>query len=495
VGSGLVVLGQTPQWRYDRQVRNTLNRVINRTNTLQRQVARNRYPWDNNNTDERAATLVTAFSNALTSYRSALSGRRDATDEFEGVLERASRLNTFFDRRDMTASVKNQWQTIRKDVNTLAGYNNVSWNWNEPYRRDRGGIFNNTLTGTYRLNTSMSDSVATQIDRSLGYYNTNQRAGVKTRLERRLQSPEMIAIDRNGRTITMASSLQPQVTFDADGVARSETNNRGRTTTTTVRSTGTGFSVSTTGDRTNDFNVTFATDNSGRLRVTRSIYLENRNDQVTVTSVYDRIGNTADWTAVNSRYGTPYPGTTGTTSGNFYIPNGVVLTATLRNTVDTRNSQVGDRFTLDVVSPNQYRGAVIEGRIAEAERSGRFSGRAQLQMDFDTIRVNGRQYQFAGLIDSVRTVNGDTVTINNEGTIRDRSQTTQTATRAGIGALLGAIIGAVAGGGEGAAIGAGVGAGAGAGSVLIGGRDNIELGSGSSFTITSSAPAGTYSRN
>ena len=146
---------------------------------------------------------------------------------------------------------------------------------------------------------------------------------------------------------------------------------------------------------------------------------------------------------------------------------------------------------MDVISPNEFRGAVIEGHVAEAGNSGRATGRARLQLDFDTITISGRQYQFAGMIDSVSAVNGDSVSINNEGTIRDNSQTNKTVTRAGIGALLGAVIGAVAGGGQGAAIGAGVGAGAGAGSVLIGGRDTIELASGSTFRITASSPANT----
>lgn len=64
-------------------------------------------------------------------------------------------------------------------------------------------------------------------------------------------------------------------------------------------------------------------------------------------------------------------------------------------------------------------------------------------------------------------------TVNNEGTVRDSNQTTQTAVRAGIGALVGAVIGA----------------GAGAGSVLVTGRDSIELGPGSVFRITATAPA------
>jgi hypothetical protein len=145
---------------------------------------------------------------------------------------------------------------------------------------------------------------------------------------------------------------------------------------------------------------------------------------------------------------------------------------------------------MTVTSPGQYRGAVIEGHTAEARSSGRFTGRANVSLEFDSISLNGRTYRFAGIIDSVTAVNGDRITVNNEGTIRDTNQTTQTVTRAGVGAVLGAIIGAIAGGGQGAAIGAGVGAGVGAGSVLITGRDSIELGAGSTFDITAFAPAG-----
>ena len=179
----------------------------------------------------------------------------------------------------------------------------------------------------------------------------------------------------------------------------------------------------------------------------------------------------------------------GQTTGDFYIPNGTRVIATLQNAVNAQASQVGDRFTMEVTSPYQYRGAVIEGRITNAERSGRVSGRASLSFEFDSIRMpNGSTYRFAGNIDSVRAANGDNVSVNNEGTVRDSNQTTKTVTRAGIGAALGALIGAIAGGGQGAAVGAAVGAGAGAGTVFIQGRDNIDLAQGSEFTITASAP-------
>jgi hypothetical protein len=219
------------------------------------------------------------------------------------------------------------------------------------------------------------------------------------------------------------------------------------------------------------------------------LYLENRNDQVTVTSVYDKIDNVAQWTQVNN--GPTWNNNAGNaTSRDFYVPNGTRLTATLQSRLDSRASQVGDRIALEVTSPGQYRGAIIEGRVAQAESSGRVTGRASLSIDLDTIRLsNGQTYRFAGIIDSVRTSNGDTVSVNNEGTVRDNNQTTKTVTRAGIGAALGALIGAIAGGGQGAAIGAAIGAGAGAGTVFIQGRDNIVLDSGTDFNITASSPA------
>jgi len=160
--------------------------------------------------------------------------------------------------------------------------------------------------------------------------------------------------------------------------------------------------------------------------------------------------------------------------------------------VDSKVSQVGDRFTMEVTSPNQFRGAVIEGHISQVGNSGRVTGRANMSFDFDTIRMtNGQTYRFAGIIDSVRAANGDNVSVSNEGTVRDSNQTTKTATRAGIGAALGALIGAIAGGGQGAAIGAAVGAGAGAGTILIQGRDNVVLEQGTEFNITASSPNST----
>jgi hypothetical protein len=114
-------------------------------------------------------------------------------------------------------------------------------------------------------------------------------------------------------------------------------------------------------------------------------------------------------------------------------------------------------------------------------------------LDFQRIRVGGRTYDFAGTIESVRTVDGEDVRVDREGNVEDQdSQTKRTVTRGGIGAAIGAIIGGIAGGGSGAAIGAAVGAGAGAGTVLVQGRDELNLARGTEFSLRASAPRSGY---
>ncbi len=131
----------------------------------------------------------------------------------------------------------------------------------------------------------------------------------------------------------------------------------------------------------------------------------------------------------------------------------------------------------------------ISKEFLPANRSGRISGRSEINLNYETIRLSNNQtYRFAGITDSVRTTSGETVRVDNEGSVQDSNQTNQTIGRTAIGTGIGAILGAILGGGKGAAIGAVVGAGAGAGSVYIQGRDDLELQNGAEFTIRVSSP-------
>jgi len=165
------------------------------------------------------------------------------------------------------------------------------------------------------------------------------------------------------------------------------------------------------------------------------------------------------------------------------------IVATLDTRLNTRDAQAEDPFTMTVISPGQFQGARIDGRLLGVDRAGRVTGRADLTFDFDRIRFrNGRTTDFDGTIESVRTPDGDTLHVENTNVGDDESQTSKTATRTGIGAAIGAVIGAVTGGTKGAVIGATVGGAAGAGSVIVQGRDDLNLEPGSEFTIRALGP-------
>jgi len=148
-----------------------------------------------------------------------------------------------------------------------------------------------------------------------------------------------------------------------------------------------------------------------------------------------------------------------------------------------------DRFKLTVQSPTDLRGATIEGHITGVGRSGRVSGSSNITFNFETITLqSGQKYDFSGYLQGIKDQNGKVVKVDTEGTAKGDSQTKETVKRGGIGAVAGAIFGAILGGGKGAAIGAIIGGGARAGSVVVQGRDDIQLMKGSTLTIQASSP-------
>ncbi len=144
---------------------------------------------------------------------------------------------------------------------------------------------------------------------------------------------------------------------------------------------------------------------------------------------------------------------------------------------------------MTVQSPDEFRGAVVEGYISGINRSGKVTGQPKITFNFEKITLrNGQTYDFAGNLQEIKDTNGKSIKIDNEGTATGDSQTKQTVKRGGIGAGIGAIIGAIAGGAKGAAIGAAIGGGAGAGSVVVQGKEDIRLAQGSMISVTSSSP-------
>ena len=121
---------------------------------------------------------------------------------------------------------------------------------------------------------------------------------------------------------------------------------------------------------------------------------------------------------------------------------------------------------VDTVDGRVYRGIVDtdvldnDGRLAieagsTAELIARQIGGGEMEVDLDSVTVEGRRYA----------VRADSTVVGTSG--RDVDVDRRTAESAIGGAVVGGIIGAIAGGKKGAAIGAGVGAAAGAGARII----------------------------
>jgi hypothetical protein len=143
-----------------------------------------------------------------------------------------------------------------------------------------------------------------------------------------------------------------------------------------------------------------------------------------------------------------------------------VIDVRLGQTLDTKTNHSGERFSATLAAPIVADGVVVVpqganffGRIGESKQSGRFKGRAVMDLRLEAFELNGRRYEIA-------TSHVDKVS----GRHRKRN-----ILFIGGGAGAGASIGAVAGGPAGALIGAGAGAGAGTIGAVFTGKKNVHI--------------------
>jgi hypothetical protein len=136
------------------------------------------------------------------------------------------------------------------------------------------------------------------------------------------------------------------------------------------------------------------------------------------------------------------------------IPAGESLLVRMIDGVDSSKNHVGDVFhaslETDLMIGNTVvarKGTDVYGRLSNAEKSGTFTGKSELQLELTRLVIDGRDYPV----------------VSSDYSVKGKSQGASTAKKVGGVAAAGAIIGAIAGGGKGAAIGAAAGGAAGAG--------------------------------
>ena len=162
-------------------------------------------------------------------------------------------------------------------------------------RRAAGGA-EPDLAGVYRINIGESDKLYTVVAGASADLPFGEQQRFFIDLAARLTPPDLIAIERRGRRVTVGSSRSSRVTLVADGVGHTGRAADGRAVYTRTALEGDKLVFTSRGRAEDNFTVIFApTDGGRRLRVTRRISAENLSEPVVIQTVYDKISDSARW--------------------------------------------------------------------------------------------------------------------------------------------------------------------------------------------------------
>jgi len=528
----LLVLGLSglaaAQKRSDRDIRDAVRSLNSQIDDFEYDL---RYQMQSGSANDSKVDFVTdkirGLRDSIAQFQSNFDRKRENRDDVDNVVAAAQRVHEFLQQNPQNRRIQDDWDGVKRQIERLGANYGVVANWSveeqpqnvidyPPYQTNAQTV---GLSGTYQLDSLRSEKID---DVMAGVsLNDQQRADLRNKLT----APTQIAIDIRGEQITLATTASNPVSFTADGRDQVEQSATGKSVRLRATLSGDILTVSSLGGET-DYTIKFTSTSNGQvMKVSRRITTDYLSQTMFAESVYTKTDSVArlgidtmnpttatsgmptnndpnggysdnDQSSTVSNGGSGNTSTAGnrpatvtTRPGNYVVPNGVVISGILENEINTKVSQNNDRFRLTVQTPDEFRGATIDGYISGVKRSGKVSGQSNITFNFERITLrNGQVYDFAGFTQSITDQSGKAVKIDNEGSARGDSQTKQSVKRGGIGAGIGAIIGAIAGGGKGAAIGAILGGGAGAGSVAIQGEDDIRLQKGSTISVQSSSP-------
>jgi type IV secretion system protein VirB10 len=146
------------------------------------------------------------------------------------------------------------------------------------------------------------------------------------------------------------------------------------------------------------------------------------------------------------------------------IPSGTKVPLALKQSISTKNAREGDAVyavtTFPVVINERIvipAGTYVQGRISSVKRAGHVKGRAEVLMHFSTlIYPSGYTVVLPGAVENVPGAEKTSMK-DEEGTIRQDSQTGEKAKTVATAAGTGAVVGGLSNGAKGGLIGAGVG--------------------------------------
>jgi hypothetical protein len=179
-----------------------------------------------------------------------------------------------------------------------------------------------------------------------------------------------------------------------------------------------------------------------------------------------------------------------TDAAQLTIPSGTRVPLALKQSVSTKNAREGDAVyavtTFPVVINERIvipAGTYVQGRISSVKRGGHVKGRAEVLMHFSTlIYPSGYTVVLPGAIENVPGAEKTSMK-DDEGTIRQDSQTGEKAKTVATAAGTGAVIGGLSNGVKGGLIGAGIGGGIGTAIGLFSRGNDVRLEAGTTLEM------------
>jgi len=115
-------------------LRTLLNRIETRTDAYKSQMntALDRSVLNRTRTEDNINAYITDFENATDALKQRFNDNRSVCGDVQEVLNRAAFIDTIMQNNRFSARAEQQWEILRTDLNTLAGYYSVGWNWSAP---------------------------------------------------------------------------------------------------------------------------------------------------------------------------------------------------------------------------------------------------------------------------------------------------------------------------------------------------------------------------
>jgi hypothetical protein len=78
------------------------------------------------------STFESGFELAIKQFRDQFTRRLAVAADVESILQKASPINSFITQNTLNPRVRNDWASVRTDLNMLANAYGLSWQWNQP---------------------------------------------------------------------------------------------------------------------------------------------------------------------------------------------------------------------------------------------------------------------------------------------------------------------------------------------------------------------------